>query len=320
MASTVWKGHLTFGLVSIPVRLVRAARAERVPLRQLYRAPRPVATEQTTQQAMPQREAAGPSRSVPETPLPVTPVTRTYLPAAGNGESVPPGDLVKGYEYSKGEFVVLEEAEIRAVMPKTSTEMEIVEFVRFEEIDPVYLETSYYLTPDDSGEKSYALLFAGMRETGYAAVGQLTMHRRDHVMIVRPGKTGLIAHTMFHTDEVRTLDEFRTDTAVVVGKELDLAKTLINALAASFDPAKFKNQFQERLRQLIESRTDRRQVAAVESPGRANVIDIMDALKRSLAEAESAKKPAEQAPTKALRKPARGEPSAKKARTRSESR
>jgi DNA end-binding protein Ku len=95
---------------------------------------------------------------------------------------------------------------------------------------------------------------------------------------------------------------------------------LINALAASFDPAKFKNQFQERLRQLIESRTDRRQVAAVESPGRANVIDIMDALKRSLAEAESAKKPAEQAPTKALRKPARGEPSAKKARTRSESR
>jgi DNA end-binding protein Ku len=237
---------------------------------------------------------------------------RSYQPATGDSEPVREAELVKGYEYSKGEYVVLEPDEIQAVTPKTSTDMQIVEFVRFEEIDPVYLETSYYVAPGESSEKTYALLFAAMHETGYAAIGQLTMHRRDHVMIVRPGKTGLIAHTMFHADEVRTLDEFRTDASLVSAKELTLAKTLIQALAASFEPAKFRNQFRDRLRKLIESHAAERQVAAVETPGPDKVIDILDSLKRSLAAVQSA-------PEKTDRKPARGAQSEKKARTRSKS-
>jgi len=288
--AAVWKGHVTFGLVSIPVRLVRAARAERVKLRQLYR-PAPPATIEPKQPAVTSH---------------ITPVERTYHSADGGGQPVGDAGLVKGYEYSKGEYVVLEEQDIRAVTPKTSTEMQIVEFVRFDEIDPVYLESSYYVTPDKSGEKSYALLFAAMHETGYAAIGQLSMHRRDHVMIVRPGKTGLIAHSMFLTDEVRALDEFRTDASLVSGKELELARALIQALATSFEPGKFKNQFQERLRELIESRAGTRQVAAVEPTEPANVIDIMDALKRSLATVKS---------ESVQRKPAKGEQSGKKVRT-----
>jgi DNA end-binding protein Ku len=290
MAAAVWKGHLTFGLVSIPVRLVRAARAERVKLRQLYRPNPPAASE----------------RNRPAVSSPVTPVERTFQLANAGGQAVDDAGLVKGYEYSKGEYVVLEEQEIRDVAPKTSTEMQIVEFVRFAEIDPVYLETSYYVNPDESGEKSYALLFTAMHETGYAAIGQLSMHRRDHVMIVRPGNAGLIAHSMFLTDEVRALDEFRTDASLVSGKELELARALIQTLATSFKPGKFKNQFQERLRQLIESRAGTRQVAAVEPPGSAKVIDIMDALKRSLATAKS---------ESMQRKPAKGEQSGKKVRT-----
>jgi DNA end-binding protein Ku len=168
----------------------------------------------------------------------------------------------KGYEYAK-EYVVLDEQELRSIAPKTSTEMQIVEFVRFSEIDPVYLETSYYVAPDEGGEKAYALLFKGLEETGYAAIGQVTMHRRDHILIVRPGKSGLIAHMMFYSDEVRTVDEFRTNTSLVAAKELDLAKALIQALATTFEPDKFKNQFRERLNQLIESRAASRQVTPV---------------------------------------------------------
>ena len=328
MPVTVWKGHITFGLVSIPVRLYRAARAERVSLRQLYRP-----GQRETHEA-----ATTPSRSLPERrpvaelqdhtrekehplwePLPpVAPVKRVYQPANGGDQTLPlrQTDLVKGYEVSKGEYVVLDEQELRSVAPKTSTEMQIVEFVHFNEIDPVYLETSYYVAPDEGGEKAYALLLKALEESAYAAIGQVTMHRRDHVMILRPGKTGLIAHTMFYTDEVRTVDEFRTNTELVAPKELDLAKALIQALATAFEPDKFKNQFRERLHQLIESRAASRQVTPVPESAPAKVIDIMDALKRSLAQAKSELQPSHSAPAKTERKPATGERSGNKARTR----
>jgi DNA end-binding protein Ku len=162
--------------------------------------------------------------------------------------------------------VVLEEEELRSLIPQTSSEIQIVEFVRFIEIDPVYLETSYYVVPDDGAERAYALLVDGMRETGYAAIGQLTMHRRDHVVIVRPGKTGIIAHTMFYPDEVRSTQEIRTDTSLVAPKELSMAKLLIEALADAFDPARFKNTFRERLQQLIQSRIEGQQTTRIEPP------------------------------------------------------
>jgi DNA end-binding protein Ku len=299
MASTVWKGHLTFGLVSIPVRLVRAARAQRVSLRQLYR-PRPAAAVVDT-----------PSVGTPGTirqaeakfETEVAPVRRTYQSANAEAENEPieKADLVKGYEYTKGQYVVLDEEDLRQLAPPTATEMQIVEFVRFAEIDPVYLETSYYLLPDESGEKAYALLFDSMRTTGFAAIGHLTMHRRDHVIILRTGNSGLIAHTMYYPDEVRGTEEFRTDTKLVAPKESELAKSLIQALAKPFDPAQFKNAFRERLQQLIESKIEGREVAHVKPAKQTKVVDIMDALKRSLEEAKAAS-----------RKPATGEPSGKK--------
>jgi len=220
----------------------------------------------------------------------VAPVRRTYRAASADSESeaIEASDLVKGYEYAQGQYVVLDEQDLRNLVPTTATEMQIVEFVRFTEIDPVYLETSYYLLPDESGEKAYALLFDSMRTTGFAAIGHLTMHRRDHVIIVRSGKSGLIAHTMFYPDEVRVSEEFGTDTSLVVAKESELAKSLIQALAKPFDPAQFKNNFRERLQQLIESKIEGREVAQVEPARQPRVVDIMDALKRSLEEAKAA--------------------------------
>jgi DNA end-binding protein Ku len=291
MASTVWKGHLTFGLVSIPVRLIRAARAERVKLRQLYRPP--ATAQMGDRPALPDAWVASKEFAANQTAFPevetapfVAPVRRVFQ-SADEDHTIAPTDLVKGYEYEKDQYVVLEEQELRSLVPQTSTEMQIVEFVRFNEIDPVYLETSYYMVPDDGAEKAYALLLEGMRKTGYAAIGQLTMHRRDHVVIVRPGKTGLIAHTMFYPDEVRSTQEFRTDSSLVAAKELDLAKSLIEALAQPFDPARFKNTFRERLEQLIQSRIEGQQISRIEPNAPAKVVDIMDALKRSLAQAKS---------------------------------
>lgn len=122
------------------------------------------------------------------------------------------------------------------------------------------------------------------------------MHRRDHVIILRPGKRGLIGHTMFYPDEVRSTEEFRTGTTLVTAKELDLAKALIAALAQTFDPARFKNAFRERLNELIESRIAGRQTTQIEPRAPAKVIDIMDALKRSLDQAKAVTQRSERKP------------------------
>lgn len=324
MATTVWKGYLAFGLVSIPVRFFRAARAERVPLRQLYRStprdiePEPEQTpEMAEEQSLRQVQVTPIQRpamavATPESePLPIAPVKRVYERAGTTEPSAPirSSELVKGYEYEKGRYVVVEEQELRALAPKTTTEMEIVEFVRFEEIDPVYLETSYYVVPEENGEKAYALLFEAMRESGYAAVGQLAMHRRDHVVVLRTGKTGLLAHTMFYPEEVRG-QEFRADTNELAPKEITLAKSLIQALAKPFEPAKFKNAFEERLRELIASRASGAQpIAPSEQARPGNVIDIMDALRQSLAQVQSKSDSAAEA---SMKKPPRSERQARK--------
>jgi len=316
MASTVWKGHLTFGLVSIPVRLFRAARAEKVSLHQLYRAPR-VETHFAPQASQPEREVEPdlepemPRESESETaPAPVTRIRQSAFDPSGN-TPIPRSDLVRGYEYAKGQYAVIDEEDIRKITPQTASEMQIVEFVRFADIDPIYLETSYYMAPDEAGEKAYALLFEGMRDTGYVALAQVAMHRREHVMILRPAKTGIVTHTMFYPDEVRNIQEFRTDVSLVTPKELGLAKMLIETLAAPFEPEKFKDNYRERLRELIEAKVAGREVAqAAEARPSAKVVDIMDALQKSLAAARERKPVEAESPARKVAKSER--PSTKK--------
>jgi len=337
MASTVWKGHLTFGLVSIPVRLFRAARAEKVSLHRLYRpkraepAPQVEEDDEGYQEAVtapPQiaalnvpgaaktRAAAG--RAVPAyepepepEPEPEAPVERIRQAAIDSGSNapIPRSELLRGYEYDKNRYVVIDEEEIRKITPQTATEMQILEFVHFAEVDPVYLETSYYMAPDDAGEKAYALLFEAMRESGYAALAQVAMHRREHVMVLRPGKTGIITHTLFYPDEVRSTLEFRTDRSVVTPKELNLAKMLIETLTAPFEPEKFKDTYRQRLQELIEAKVEGRQIAPAAAPVTAKVVDIMDALQKSLAAASARKSepPKEPRPAPAARKTAKSE-------------
>ena len=227
MAATVWKGHLTFGLVSIQVKLNRAARAERVSFRQLHaESSAPVKQvylrEDDAVEAFETVEVAPPARApVPiRGPVAPPPVSQT-IPAPT--PFVQRSELVKGYEYSKGQFVTISKEDLEKITPQTAREMEILEFVKLADVDPIYFETSYYVTPERAGERAYALLFEALRNSGYVAIAQFAMHNREHVVVIRPGRTGIVLHMMFYETEIRRDDEYRTDTSAVAEKELNLA-------------------------------------------------------------------------------------------------
>jgi DNA end-binding protein Ku len=258
MASTVWKGHITFGLVSFPVRLYSAARSESISFNQLHK--------------------HDGSR------------IKQVLYCQAEDKPIPRSEIVKGFEYEKDRYVVIEDEEIKKVAPASAKVMEILEFVKTDEVDPIYLETSYYLAPDEAGEKPYALLFEALKTTGRVGVAKIAMHNREHIVILRPGPKGVLMHTMYYSHEIRQVDEFRTDTSLVKDKELTLAKSLIEALAGEFDPSKYTDEYRDNLLRMIEQKKAGEEVVATPEPRESGkVVDIMEALKASLA---AAKKPA----------------------------
>src|SRR6185437_12288320 len=179
MAASIWSGYLTFGLISMPVRLYAGARGTRVSFHMLHRDDNTRIKQQL------------------------------FCPA--DERVVGRDEIVKGYEYRKGEHVVIEPEEIKRIEPKTSKAMEILEFVKEEEIDPVYFESSYYLAPDEAGKKPYALLSRAMEESGYLAVAKLAMHNREYTVLLRPHQDGLMLHTMFYQEEIRESPAIDTD-------------------------------------------------------------------------------------------------------------
>jgi DNA end-binding protein Ku len=213
---------------------------------------------------------------------------------------VPRSDLVKGYEYEKDHYVVIDEEDIKKVAPKTARVMEILEFVKADQVDPIYLESSYYVAPDEGGEKPYALLFQALRESSYYALAKVAMHNREHIIILRPGPKGILSHTMYFQDEIRQVEEFRTDTSLVKDKELAMAKMLISSLEADFEPQKYHDEYRMNLQRMIEDKIEGKKVVAAPSEHVAPVIDIMEALKMSL---ENAKKPVRTATGKAAVEP-----------------
>jgi DNA end-binding protein Ku len=222
--------------------------------------------------------------------------------SAGGQAPVDRSEILKGYEVAKDQYVVFEPRELAALKAQTSTELEITEFTKLEEIDPVYFDTSYYVAPDKGGEKPYALLFRALTETGYVALGSFAMHGREHATVIRPGKRGLLLHTLFRAAEVRASEEYPAILDEVAAKELELAKMLVKALAGKFDPEAFKDSREEKLRELIASRS-RTAVKESSAPSKAAapVVDILEALKKSL---EKARKPVtrESAPAKRERR------------------
>ena len=251
MPASVWTGYLTFGLISLPVRLFSGARGERVSFHMLHRKDLSRVKQQL------------------------------WCPV--DEEVIERSDTVKGYEYRKGEYVVVEPEEIKKIEPKTAKAMEILEFVPANEVDPVYFESSYYLVPEEAGKRPYALLVKAMQETSYLAIAKLTMHNREYTVILRPQQEGLMLHTMYYADEVRKVEDFGTKNVELKAAEVKVAHQLIEALAGKFEPEKYHDTFQENLKNLIQARLEGKEVSEVEKPRKPEpVVDLMSALKQSL--------------------------------------
>ena len=261
MAASVWSGYLTFGLISMPVRLFSGARSSGISFNMLHRTDH----SRLKQQYICQAENVVVDRS----------------------------DIVKGYEYRKDEYVVIEPEEIKKIEPKTAKTMEILEFVKAGEVDPVYFESSYYMLPEEAGRRPYALLTKALEESDYYAIAKLTMHNREYTVIVRPHEGGMMLHTMYYADEVREVEGFGAPDVELKESEIKVANQLIEALAAEWEPEKFHDTFQDNLKNLIQTKLEGGEIAEVEKPKKlAPVVDLMSALKESLAQMEGKKKPA----------------------------
>lgn len=311
MASTIWKGQLTFGMLAFPVRLQKAARRERIALKYVREmraeaAEEPDASDQEEESGTPPR-AGAPSPPDPS-PGPILQVRQGYF-SEGQREPSSTADLQRGYEVAPDKFVVVRPEELKSLRKATSPDMQILRSVKMQEIDPLFLETSYYVMPGTGGEKPYSLFYKALNETQLAALAQIAMHGREHVIVLRAGSKGLVAHTMFYVNEVRGAEEYATDTAGVVGKELDLAKKYIEALEEPFKPEEFTDSYREQLQALIASKEVPHAAAEAGKPKKPadKVVDIMAALRKSLETAQAAntqRKPAasEAAPERKPRK------------------
>ena len=286
MASTVWKGYITFGLITIPVRLYAAARTERVSFNQIHG----VCGSRIKQQ--------------------------TYCPHCDR--VVERSELVKGYEVEKERYVIVGDEDIKQIAPPSSDNMEIAEFVKAEGIDPIYFDASYFMVPEDAGKKAYHLLLETMQKSGYSAIAKIAMHQREYTVVIRPHADGLLLHTMFYPEEVREVPEFRRDDNVQVRpQEVELAEKLVEGLAADFDPSKYHDEYQDRLMQMIEAKREGQHIEEAAPKKRAPVIDLMAALQKSLGELPQRKpaaKAAENQPVEAIEVAAKKQAPAKRAR------
>jgi DNA end-binding protein Ku len=261
MASATWKGSLTFGLLAVPIRLYTAARSERLNLHQLHK-------ECHTRLKQP-----------------------LFCPHCNR--QVERNEVVKGYEYEPGKYVVVSDEEIRKITPKSSKTMEILAFVKQEQIDPIYFDSSYFVMPEKDSEKAYALLLKTLEDSGRVAIATVTMHQREYTVFIRPRRHGLTLHTMYFANEIRKVAGYgETEKNVKLKpQEIKLAEQLVETLSEDFKPEKYHDTFQVRLKALIDAKIKGNATIAVEEePARAPVIDMMEALKRSLARTAAGKK------------------------------
>src|SRR5258708_27037097 len=261
MAASVWSGHLTFGLISMPVRLFSGARSSGISFNMLHRTDKSRLKQQYVCQA--------------------------------DGAVVDRNEIVKGYEFRKDEYIIIEPDEIKKIEPQTAKTMEILEFVKTSEVDPVYFESSYYMMPEEAGRRPYALLTKALEESEYVAIAKITMHNREYTVFLRPHEGGLMLHTMYYAEEVKKVQAFDAPDLQLKESELKVAHQLIEPLAGHWDPEKYHHSFHDNLKKLIEIKLEGGKVVEVEKPKKlAPVVDLMAALKQSLAEMEGKKKPA----------------------------
>lgn len=272
MASSIralWKGAISFGLVTIPVKLYAATEQKDIRFHLLH------------------KEDGGRIEMKRVCTL--------------DGKEVAWDDLVRGYEISKGEYVILDPEEIEEAKPESATTIEIGDFVEIDEIDPIYFEKTYFLEPTDVGAKPFTLLRKALEETDRVAIARVTIRTRERLATMRAYEDALTLETMYWPDEIRStgsLDLPEGAEAKVRAKELDMARSLVESLADKFRPESYADEYRTALEQLIEQKMRGETKRAKRRKPEPRVIDLMDALRASVEQAKGDRKNTERKPAR----------------------
>ena len=265
---TIWNGSISFGLVNIPVGLALAttpkAKQSDVSFRTLH------------------RECKTPIRQ------------KRWCPT--HEREVGPDEIVKGWEVAKGEFVIVEDADLEAIQQHDdSRSIDITRFVPLDEVDPVYLDRTYYLAPAQAPaqRRPYVLLLEAMKDSEMGAIGRFVLRGAEYFALIRPKGEALVLETLFLAEDVRSQAEIEEAVAGTEVKkaELDLAQQVMQSLVGEFDPSELVSQYRSDLRQMLEAKLDGKEIAKPEPVPEAPVVDLLEALKKSVAEAKDRKTP-----------------------------
>jgi DNA end-binding protein Ku len=255
---TIWNGSISFGLVNIPIGLAVATQRSDIAFRTLH------------------RECGTPIKQ------------KRYCPT--HERDVEADELVKGWEVVKGEYVMVEDSDLESVALQRSQSIEILRFVRLDDVDPVYFDRTYYLAPASSAaqRRPYVLLLRAMEETGMAAIGKFVLWGKENLCLIRSQGESLMLETLFFAEDVRSRSEIEEAVGEtdVKDAELELARQVIGSLEGQFDATDFENEYRTELRQMLEAKLEGQEIARPAPVEETPVIDLMDALRRSVAEVQ----------------------------------
>jgi DNA end-binding protein Ku len=261
MPRSIWRGAISFGLVNVPVKLYSAVSKKTVRFNQLH--------DEDGQRIQMKRVCSA------------------------DGEEVPFEHIVKGYEISPDRYVVITPEELDALDPAKTRTIDIEDFVDLDEIDPLFYEHPYYLVPDTGASKAYKLLLSALEQTNKVAIARVVIRSKEYLTAIRPANGVLTMETMLFSDElvpVDSLDELPDEDVNATEREVKMARQLIESLAAEFEPTKYKDEYRERVLELIEAKAEGQEIAMPEAPEEPTAVpDLMAALEASLAEAKKGK-------------------------------
>ncbi len=277
MARSIWKGAISFGMVSIPVALYTAAQSKDLSFNMLH------------------KECHSRIKQVRRCPV--------------DEVDLEPSDIVKGFEYAKGQYVILTDEDFEKVSVPSKHTIEVTAFVDAGEIDPVYYEKTYYLQPEELGVKPYALLMRAMEEKGLTALGKISFRNREHLCAMRPSDGKIILETLYYADEVQVEKPKKVSDVELSERELGMAYSLIDLLSEHFQPEKYEDEYRVALMELIEAKLSGQEIVTTPEHHEEKTVDLLAALKASIeaaqkgpgepAKAERAKKEKDE-PTPAL--------------------
>jgi len=280
MPRAMWKGAISFGLVTIPVSVYPATEEKTLRFNQLH------------------DEDGG--------------RVRMKRVCSIDGEEVGYEHIVKGYEYEKDRYVILTDEDFEAIPVESSRAIDIQQFVELEEIDPMQYKKSYYLVPEETGAKAYALLREALNRSGKVGIAKVSFRDKEHLAALRFRDEAFVLETMYWPDEIREADFGGVDvSAKIRPNELEMAQTLIENLTADWDPAELKDDYREALLRIVEAKINGEEIEIVEAEPTAKVVDLMEALKASVAAAKK-ESPKAEPKKKPAKKPAAKKPAPRK--------